>query len=133
MCVMDEGQIAAFQRDGYLLLPGFFDRDEVAEITRWTEELASAPEEVGRHWVYREASLLVGCEMAFGHDHPGADTTDLVVAAPHRRIGREAHCVCHPSFLPKRRFARLLQSRREGWIGGRRLSTARHAQGGEIA
>jgi ectoine hydroxylase-related dioxygenase (phytanoyl-CoA dioxygenase family) len=55
---MDEGQIAAFQRDGYLLLRGFFDRDEVAEITRWTEELASAPEEVGQHWVYREASLL---------------------------------------------------------------------------
>jgi ectoine hydroxylase-related dioxygenase (phytanoyl-CoA dioxygenase family) len=55
---MDEGQVAAFQRDGYLPLRGFFDRDEVAEITRWTEELASAPEEVGRHWVYREASLL---------------------------------------------------------------------------
>jgi ectoine hydroxylase-related dioxygenase (phytanoyl-CoA dioxygenase family) len=55
---MDEGQIAAFQRDGYLLLREFFNRDEVAEITRWTEELASAPEEVGRHWVYREASLL---------------------------------------------------------------------------
>jgi 2-aminoethylphosphonate dioxygenase len=56
--MMDEGQIAAFQRDGYLLLPGFFNADEVADITRWTEELASAPEEVGRHWVYREASLL---------------------------------------------------------------------------
>jgi ectoine hydroxylase-related dioxygenase (phytanoyl-CoA dioxygenase family) len=55
---MDEGQIAAFQRDGYLLLRGFFNPDEVAEITRWTEELASAPEEIGRHWVYREASLL---------------------------------------------------------------------------
>jgi 2-aminoethylphosphonate dioxygenase len=55
---MDEGQIAAFQHDGYLLLRGFFNRDEVAEITRWTEELASAPEVVGRHWVYREASLL---------------------------------------------------------------------------
>ena len=37
---------------------GFFNADEVADITRWTEELASAPEEVGRHWVYREASLL---------------------------------------------------------------------------
>ena len=55
---MDETQVGAFQRDGYLLLPRFFDRDEVAEITRWTEELASAPEEVGSHWVYREASLL---------------------------------------------------------------------------
>jgi 2-aminoethylphosphonate dioxygenase len=55
---MDEGQIAAFQRDGYLLLRGFFNPEEVAEITRWTEELASAPEEIGRHWVYREASLL---------------------------------------------------------------------------
>ena len=55
---MDEGQIATFQRDGYLLLRGFFNLEEVVEITRWTEELASAPEEVGRHWVYREASLL---------------------------------------------------------------------------
>jgi ectoine hydroxylase-related dioxygenase (phytanoyl-CoA dioxygenase family) len=55
---MDETQVAAFQRDGYLLLPRFFDAGEVAEITRWTEELASAPEEIGSHWVYREASLL---------------------------------------------------------------------------
>src|SRR4051812_14553631 len=55
---MNDDQIAAFERDGYLLLPGFFNAREVAEITRWTEELASAPEEVGRHWVYREASLL---------------------------------------------------------------------------
>jgi ectoine hydroxylase-related dioxygenase (phytanoyl-CoA dioxygenase family) len=55
---MDETQVNAFQRDGYLLLPQFFDAGEVAEITRWTEELASAPEEVGSHWVYREASLL---------------------------------------------------------------------------
>jgi ectoine hydroxylase-related dioxygenase (phytanoyl-CoA dioxygenase family) len=55
---MNNDQVAAFERDGYLLLRGFFDADEVADITRWTEELASAPEEVGRHWVYREASLL---------------------------------------------------------------------------
>jgi ectoine hydroxylase-related dioxygenase (phytanoyl-CoA dioxygenase family) len=55
---MDETQVAAFQSDGYLLLPRFFDAGEVAEITRWTEELASAPEEIGSHWVYREASLL---------------------------------------------------------------------------
>jgi hypothetical protein len=44
---MDSDQIAAFQRDGYLLLRGFFDRDETADITRWTEELAEAPEEAG--------------------------------------------------------------------------------------
>jgi 2-aminoethylphosphonate dioxygenase len=55
---MDANQIAAFQRDGYLLRRGFFDPNEVADITRWTEELAEAPEEAGRHWVYREASLL---------------------------------------------------------------------------
>jgi 2-aminoethylphosphonate dioxygenase len=55
---MDANQIAAFQRDGYLLLRGFFDPNEIADITRWTEDLAEAPEEAGRHWVYREASLL---------------------------------------------------------------------------
>jgi len=55
---MDADQIAAFERDGYLLLRGFFAPREVADIIRWTEELAEAPEELGRHWVYREASLL---------------------------------------------------------------------------
>jgi ectoine hydroxylase-related dioxygenase (phytanoyl-CoA dioxygenase family) len=87
---MDEGQIAAFQRDGYLLLRGFFNPDEVAEITRWTEELASAPEEVGRHWVYREASLL--------------DPEDRII----QRI--ENFCPFHEGFDQLVRHGRLMET-----------------------
>jgi ectoine hydroxylase-related dioxygenase (phytanoyl-CoA dioxygenase family) len=49
-------EIAAFARSGYLVLRGVFDAATMAEVARWTDGLATAPEEAGRHWVYREAS-----------------------------------------------------------------------------
>jgi len=51
-------EVAAFARDGVLRVGGLFDERAMAEIERWTEELAAAPERPGRHWVYREQSLL---------------------------------------------------------------------------
>lgn len=45
------------QRDGYLVVRDFFSAAEVGELLRWTEELQTAPEVSGRHWVYREASV----------------------------------------------------------------------------
>ncbi len=48
--------IAAFARQGYLVLRGAFDAQTMAAVARWTDELAVAPEESGLHWVYREAS-----------------------------------------------------------------------------
>lgn len=48
---------AAMARDGYLLVPGFFDADQTADLLRWTAELQTAPEQPGRHWVYHEDSL----------------------------------------------------------------------------
>jgi hypothetical protein len=47
----------AMSRDGYLVMPGFFGAGQVAAFDRWMNELQTAPEEPGRHWVYREASL----------------------------------------------------------------------------
>lgn len=44
-------------RDGYLVVRGFLDREEVNELLRWTVELEEAPEVSGRHWVYREDSM----------------------------------------------------------------------------
>ena len=55
---MNADQIATFRRDRDLLLPDFLYQATVAEIGRWAQELADAPEKTGRHWVYREASLL---------------------------------------------------------------------------
>lgn len=43
--------------DGYLVVRGFFGAGETADLLRWTVELETAPEEAGRHWVYREDSL----------------------------------------------------------------------------
>ena len=48
---------AAMDRDGYLVVPGFFGPETAAALLRWTEELQAAPEQPGQHWVYREDSL----------------------------------------------------------------------------
>ena len=50
-------EFAMMQRDGYLVVPGFFAEADMTAIDHWTTELQTAPEEPGRHWVYREASL----------------------------------------------------------------------------
>ena len=49
-------EIAAFARTGYVLLRGVFDAQTMETVSRWTDELAAAPDRSGRHWVYREAS-----------------------------------------------------------------------------
>ncbi len=48
---------ALMARDGYLIVPGFFDAGETAELLRWTNALEQAPERRGQHWVYHEDSL----------------------------------------------------------------------------
>ena len=44
-------------REGYLVVRSLAARSEVTMLRRWTAELENAPEESGRHWVYRERSL----------------------------------------------------------------------------
>ena len=48
---------ARMERDGYLVVPGFFGTNETARISQWTSDLETAREEAGRHWVYHEDSL----------------------------------------------------------------------------
>ena len=45
-------------RDGYLVVPNFFNRAATAELLGWTEALETAPERPGQHWVYHEDSLI---------------------------------------------------------------------------
>ena len=54
---LDAAQIAAFKRDGFVFVPGFYSADEIARITDWTDEVTAWPEEPGRHMVYYEDSL----------------------------------------------------------------------------
>jgi ectoine hydroxylase-related dioxygenase (phytanoyl-CoA dioxygenase family) len=61
--VLGEEQLAAFRRDGYVLVRGLYTADEVAEIARWTGELATSPEVVGREWKYFESSADNGARI----------------------------------------------------------------------
>lgn len=49
--------LAAMDRDGFLVVRDFFDAAETRDILRWTEEVSSAPEVPGRHMVYYEDDL----------------------------------------------------------------------------
>jgi len=54
MNYLTDQQIAAFKHDGYLVVPGLYSPDEVAQIQSWTEEIAAWPETPGRHMMYFE-------------------------------------------------------------------------------
>jgi 2-aminoethylphosphonate dioxygenase len=45
------------KRNGYVVVRSFFDVQIMEKISRWTAELATAPEKSGRHWVYHEPSV----------------------------------------------------------------------------
>ena len=53
----DAAQIEAMDRDGFVVVPGFYDARETADLLRWTDEISAAPEVPGRHMVYHEDSL----------------------------------------------------------------------------
>ncbi|HWA45382.1 MAG TPA: phytanoyl-CoA dioxygenase family protein, partial [Hypericibacter adhaerens] len=51
-------QVEQFRARGYTLSRHAFDAGAVAAFDRWARELVDAPEVSGRHWVYRDPSLL---------------------------------------------------------------------------
>jgi ectoine hydroxylase-related dioxygenase (phytanoyl-CoA dioxygenase family) len=51
-------QIEGYRRTGWLLARSFFELEEVATISGWTDDLAAWPEVPGKQMVYRESSLL---------------------------------------------------------------------------
>ncbi|MCG8359536.1 MAG: phytanoyl-CoA dioxygenase family protein [Kiloniellales bacterium] len=55
--ILSAEQIAAFKRDGFVFVPGFYGPAEMAEITAWTEELKARQETPGAHMVYYEDDL----------------------------------------------------------------------------
>ncbi len=50
--------LEAFRRDGFVMVPGLFDDEEIRRISAWTDELQGQPEAPGRCMMYFEASLL---------------------------------------------------------------------------
>ena len=55
---LSAAELADFKRDGYVIVKGMFDAEDMARITLWTDEVTAFPETLGRHMVYYEDSLL---------------------------------------------------------------------------
>jgi 2-aminoethylphosphonate dioxygenase len=51
-------RIETFRRDGFVVVPGLFDAEEMQRIAAWTDELQGLPEVPGRYMMYFEPSLL---------------------------------------------------------------------------
>jgi len=49
-------QVDAFRRDGFVVVPGFYDADEMVDIAAWVEEVQNWPETPGEHMMYFEES-----------------------------------------------------------------------------
>jgi ectoine hydroxylase-related dioxygenase (phytanoyl-CoA dioxygenase family) len=61
--VLSEDQVDRFRRDGFLVVRAMYSPDEVAEISRWTEEVAQSPEVAGKDWKYFEQSKADGSRI----------------------------------------------------------------------
>jgi hypothetical protein len=61
--VLTDQQVADFDRDGYVLVPGAFKGADAETLVRWVTEVQTLPEEVGKHWVFHEKSSLDGSEL----------------------------------------------------------------------
>ncbi len=53
-----EAHVDAFRRDGFVMMPGLFDAEEVRRISAWTDELQAMPEKPGHIMMYFEPSLI---------------------------------------------------------------------------
>ena len=56
--LLTDEQLAAFKRDGFVVLHNGFNQQEVNQIEKWTCELSGLEEASGKHWVFHEKSQL---------------------------------------------------------------------------
>ena len=54
---LDDSMVSTFADTGFLLVREMFNRDEMASITRWTDEVMAMPEVPGQHMAYYEDHL----------------------------------------------------------------------------
>jgi 2-aminoethylphosphonate dioxygenase len=50
-------QLHAFERDGFVIVRSFYDDEEMAQISRWVEEVQAYPDAPGKYQRYYESSL----------------------------------------------------------------------------
>lgn len=54
--MLSQEQVDQFHRDGFLVVRGLYNAEEMQEISRWTNEVASSPEKPGHYMMYFESS-----------------------------------------------------------------------------
>ena len=52
--ILSQEQIGQFHRDGFLVIRGLYDQDEIRQISDWTDEVAAYPEQRGSTMMYYE-------------------------------------------------------------------------------
>jgi len=61
--MLNQQQIDQFHRDGFLVVRGMYSPEEMEEISRWTDEVATSPEKPGHYMMYFEASKKDGSRI----------------------------------------------------------------------
>jgi 2-aminoethylphosphonate dioxygenase len=56
--MLSKQQLSDFERDGFLVVKGLYNKDEMRDITAWTEDVTSYPEVPGKYMMYFEQSKL---------------------------------------------------------------------------
>lgn len=57
---LTDQQISEFKRDGFIVVRGMFDAEEMKDLARWTDEVENYPETPGKFMMYFEKSLKNG-------------------------------------------------------------------------
>ena len=73
---LTQEQVKLFERDGYLVVRAMYSREEIQQISRWTDEVASEKEQPGKAMMYFETSRADGSRILsrienFVPYHPG--------------------------------------------------------------
>lgn len=54
-----KAQLQSYKNDGFLVIPKMYDQTEIQNLSRWIDEIANRPPEIGKQMVYFEDSLLL--------------------------------------------------------------------------
>ena len=61
--MLSKNQIEQFHRDGFLVVRGMYNTEEMEDISRWTNEVAGSPEIPGHYMMYFESSKQDGSRI----------------------------------------------------------------------